>query len=101
MVKVIEKEIHDGYDCWGRAEYTNVYVVLDENGHEIFRSRNNPTKLIEYLTVKNKDKYKEQLKNSFNKLPFIKRDTYKISKNNPDLTFIFDENDMIIGFLDD
>ena len=46
MVEVKEKRICDGYDCWGRPEYDYVYVVLDENGNEIFRSKNDPTRLI-------------------------------------------------------
>ena len=50
MVEVKEKEIRDGYDCWGRPEYTNVYVVLDENGKEIFRSKDDPTELVNVLT---------------------------------------------------
>jgi len=53
MVEVKEKRISDGYDCWGRPEYDYVYVVLDENGNEIFRSKNDPTKLINMFINKN------------------------------------------------
>lgn len=49
MVEVKEKRIFDGYDCWGRPEYTYVYVVLNENGNEIFRSKDDPTELINKL----------------------------------------------------
>jgi len=49
-VKIKQKEICDGYDCWGRPEYDYVYVVLDENGNEIFRSKNDPTRLVNILT---------------------------------------------------
>ncbi len=50
MVEVKKKRISDGYDCLGRPEYDYVYVVLDENGNEIFRSKNDPTELINYIT---------------------------------------------------
>lgn len=51
MVKVEEKRVFNGYyDCWGRKEYDYVYVILDENGNEIFQSQNDPTKLINVLT---------------------------------------------------
>lgn len=53
MVEVKEKRISDGYDCWGRPEYDYVYVVLDENGNEIFQSRNDPTSLVNMLINKN------------------------------------------------
>ena len=49
MVKVEEKIIYSGYDCWGRLEYDYVYVVLDENGNEIYQSQNDPTKLINFI----------------------------------------------------
>lgn len=54
MVEVKEKRISDGYDCWGRPEYDYIYVVLDENGNEIFRSKNDPTELINMLEKNNK-----------------------------------------------
>lgn len=54
MVEVKEKRISDGYDCWGRPEYDYIYVVLDENGNEIFRSKNDPTELINVLEKNNK-----------------------------------------------
>ena len=52
MVKVEEKRIHDGYDCWGRPEYDDIYVVTDECGNEIYKSQDDPTKLINFLTNK-------------------------------------------------
>ena len=54
MVEVKEKRISNGYDCWGRPEYDYVYVVLDDNGNEIFRSKNDPTELINVLEKSNK-----------------------------------------------
>lgn len=54
MVEVKEKRIHDGYDCWGRPEYTYIYVVLDEAGNEIFRSEDDPTELVNMLEKNNK-----------------------------------------------
>ena len=50
MVKVKEKEVCVGYDCWGRREYETFYVVVDDNNKEVFRSKNNPTELINMLT---------------------------------------------------
>lgn len=49
MFKVEKKEIFDGYDCWGVAEYAYVYVVLDKNGNEIYQSKDDPTELINVL----------------------------------------------------
>ena len=52
MVEVKEKRISNGCDCWGRPEYDYVYVVLDENSNEIFRSKDDPTELINVLINK-------------------------------------------------
>lgn len=52
MVEVKTVRRRDGHDCWGNAEYTDFYVVTDENGKKIYESENNPTELINFLLNK-------------------------------------------------
>ena len=49
MLNVKKKTITDGWDCWGRTEYKDVYIVIDENGKEIYESSDDPTRLIEKI----------------------------------------------------
>ena len=42
------KEVNDGCDCWGRQEYTTVYIVK-HNENIIFKTQDNPKELIDYL----------------------------------------------------
>ena len=51
MRKVTVKEVNkpNGYDCWGRTEYDDYFVVEDENGEVIYTSKSDPTNLINYL----------------------------------------------------
>lgn len=50
MVKVEIKRICAGHDCWGRPEYDDIYVVTDKQNNIIYQSKDDPTKLIEYLS---------------------------------------------------
>ena len=52
MVEVKRIRIRDGYDCWGNAEYMDVYVVTDKCGKVIYKSEDDPTELINILTNK-------------------------------------------------
>ena len=49
MLEVKEKRIPNGYDCWRIIEYDTVYVVVDENGKELFQSSKDPTEAIKYF----------------------------------------------------
>ena len=37
-------------DCWGGAEYDDIYMVLKSDGEPIYISETDPTSLIELLT---------------------------------------------------
>ena len=50
MLKVKKTRAYDSYDCWGRAEYCDGYVVTDELGSEVYHSVTDPTELIKVLT---------------------------------------------------
>ena len=50
MIEVKEKIVYAGCDCWGKREYESIYVVVNEDGNEIFRSHDDPTELINILT---------------------------------------------------
>lgn len=50
MLKVKKTRAYTGYDCWGRAEYCDGYVVIDELGSEVYHSVTDPTELIKVLT---------------------------------------------------
>ena len=52
MVNIKKERMLDGYDCWGKAEYDDVYVVTDDNGNVIYKSKNDPTGLIVWLKNK-------------------------------------------------
>ena len=52
MIEVKKERIRNGHDCWGRAEYEDFYVVVDENNNTIYKSKDDPTKLIEYFQNK-------------------------------------------------
>lgn len=46
MIRVIEQRESTTCDCWGRPEYDTVYVVIDENNREVYRSTSNPEPLL-------------------------------------------------------
>lgn len=46
MFRVIEQRESTTCDCWGRPEYDTVYVVIDENNREVYRSTSNPEPLL-------------------------------------------------------
>lgn len=55
MINILEVrkiERRDGYDCWGRPEYTNIYTVTNEEGKIVYQSEYDPTPLINELTNK-------------------------------------------------
>lgn len=50
-MKVEVKKIRNRtYDCWGRPEYDDVYIVINEEGKTIYRTESDPTCLINELT---------------------------------------------------
>lgn len=62
-------------DCWGRYEYEDEYVVIDDNGKEVYRSENDPTKLINAVEcsvraeLTNEEAELKRLKRVINALP--------------------------------
>ena len=48
-VKVTTERRADGYDCWGRTEYEDYYVVKNEEGVIIYDGKKDPTYLINEL----------------------------------------------------
>jgi hypothetical protein len=50
-IEQIRKQI--GHDCWGNYEYDDFYIVTDDNGKVIYESKDDPTKLIEYIKTLN------------------------------------------------
>lgn len=40
--------VPDGYDCWGRREFTDAYEIK-HNGKSIIKIKDDPDKLINYL----------------------------------------------------
>lgn len=53
MVDVKKERKFIGYDCWGKAEYDDIFVVRDKDENVIYKSKDDPTKLIKYLTNHN------------------------------------------------
>ena len=52
MRKVTVKEVRKPngyYDCWGRKEYDDYYIIESENGEVIYTGESDPTCLIDYL----------------------------------------------------
>lgn len=48
-VKVTIERRAGGYDCWGRTEYEDYYVVKNEEGIIVYNSKYDPTDLINEL----------------------------------------------------
>lgn len=46
MFRVIERRVSTTCDCWGRPEYDTIYVVIDDNNKEVYRSTSNPEPLL-------------------------------------------------------
>ena len=46
MLRVIEQRESATRDCWGRPEYDTIYVVIDDNNKEVYRSTSNPEPLL-------------------------------------------------------
>lgn len=54
-VKVTIERRADGYDCWGRTEYEDFYVVTNDKGKVVYNSKYDPTNLIKELTNNKED----------------------------------------------
>ena len=48
MYNYEQKQIENGCDCWGNAEYETIFVIK-HNDNIIFKTQENPKCLVEYL----------------------------------------------------